>query len=78
MSRPNTPSYKTLNWSGHNKALKQRGSLTIHWPAAHGHTRARTGEIYTKGVNRIRLAAKAMQMMKGIDWWAWDTSLVSL
>ena len=29
MSRPNTPSYKTLNWPEYNKALKRRGSLTI-------------------------------------------------
>ena len=29
MSRPNTPSYKTLNWPDYNKALKRRGSLTI-------------------------------------------------
>ena len=29
MSRPNTPTYKTLNWPEYNKALKRRGSLTI-------------------------------------------------
>ena len=29
MSRPNAPSYKTLNWPEYNKALKGRGSLTI-------------------------------------------------
>lgn len=29
MSRPNTPTYKTLNWPAYNKALKRRGSLTI-------------------------------------------------
>ena len=29
MSRPNTPSYKTLNWPEYNKSLKRRGSLTI-------------------------------------------------
>ena len=29
MSKPNTPSYKTLNWPDYNKALKRRGSLTI-------------------------------------------------
>jgi hypothetical protein len=32
MSRPNTLSYKTLNWPEYNKALKRRGALTIHWP----------------------------------------------
>jgi hypothetical protein len=29
MSRPNTLSYKTLNWPEYNKALKRRGSLTV-------------------------------------------------
>ena len=29
MSRPNTPTYTTLNWPEYNKALKRRGSLTI-------------------------------------------------
>ena len=32
MSKPNTPTYKTLIWPAYNKALKRRGSLTIHWP----------------------------------------------
>ena len=29
MSRPNTPTYRTLNWPAYNKALKGRGSLTV-------------------------------------------------
>jgi hypothetical protein len=29
MSRPNTLTYKTLNWPAYNKALKRRGSLAI-------------------------------------------------
>ena len=29
MSKPNAPSYKTLNWPDYNKALRRRGSLTI-------------------------------------------------
>ena len=29
MSRPNTPTYKTMNWPAYNKALKRRGSLAI-------------------------------------------------
>ena len=32
MSRPIPLSYKTKNWPTYNEALKQRGSLTIHWP----------------------------------------------
>ena len=29
---------------------------------------AKTSKIYIKGVNRTRLAAEAMQMMKGMYW----------
>ena len=29
MSRPDTPTYKTLNWPAYNGALKRRGSLSI-------------------------------------------------
>jgi hypothetical protein len=29
MSKPNTPSYKTLNWPAYNNTLKRCGSLTI-------------------------------------------------
>jgi len=29
MSRPNTLSYKTMNWPEDNKALKRRGALTV-------------------------------------------------
>ena len=29
MSRPNTPSYKALNWPAYNEALKCQGSLSI-------------------------------------------------
>lgn len=29
MSRPNTATYKTVNWPAYNKALKRRGALTI-------------------------------------------------
>jgi hypothetical protein len=29
LSRPNTPTYRTLNWPAYNKALKRRGSLTV-------------------------------------------------
>jgi Transposase DDE domain len=34
MSRPDTPTYKTLNWPAYNKALKRRGSLTIWFDPA--------------------------------------------
>jgi ABC-type sugar transport system ATPase subunit len=29
MSRPNAPTYKTLNWPAYNRALKRRGSLSV-------------------------------------------------
>jgi hypothetical protein len=29
MIKPNTPTYKTLNWPSYNEALKRRGSLTV-------------------------------------------------
>ena len=29
MSKPNPPTYKTLNWPTNNEALRRRGSLTI-------------------------------------------------
>ena len=29
MNRPDTPSYKTLNWPAYDKAIKRRGSLSI-------------------------------------------------
>lgn len=40
MSKPTSPTYKTMNWTAYNEALKRRGSLTIwfdpevNWGAA--------------------------------------------
>lgn len=44
------------------------GATQYHIMAVHGHTNASTSEVYTKGVNRQRLAAEAMQMMGSIRW----------
>jgi hypothetical protein len=44
MSRPNTPTYKTLNWPAYNKALKRRGSLTIWFDPAMTWEAAPTGK----------------------------------
>jgi Transposase DDE domain len=44
MSRPNTPTYKTLNWTEYNKALKRRGSLTIWFDPAMAWGAAPTGK----------------------------------
>jgi integrase len=44
------------------------GASQYHIMAVHGHTQAKTSEIYTKGVNRAKLAAEAMHLMRGMDW----------
>lgn len=44
------------------------GASQYHIMAAHGHTQAKTSEVYTKGVDRTRLAAEAVQMLAGLDW----------
>lgn len=44
------------------------GATQYHIMACHGHTQAKTSEVYTRGVNRQRLAAEAMQKMGGMDW----------
>jgi integrase len=44
------------------------GASQYHIMAVHGHTQAKTSEIYTKGVDRARLAAEAMQMLAGMEW----------
>jgi len=36
--------------------------------AVHGHTQASTSEVYTRGVDRQRLAASAMSKLGGLDW----------
>lgn len=44
------------------------GATQYHIMAVHGHTNAKTSEVYTQGVNRQKLAAEAMQMMAAIRW----------
>ena len=44
MSRPNTPTYKTLNWPSYNEALKRRGSLMIWFDPGMAWTAKRTGK----------------------------------
>lgn len=44
MSKPNTPTYKTLNWPACNMALKRRGSLTIWFDADMAWTAKPTGK----------------------------------
>ncbi|EDM71087.1 Possible integrase/recombinase [Roseobacter sp. AzwK-3b] len=45
-----------------------QGATQYHIMAVHGHTQAKTSEGYTRGVNRQRLAAEAMQKMASMEW----------
>ena len=44
------------------------GASQYHIMAVQSHTQAKTSEVYTKGVDRARLAAEAMQLLAGMDW----------
>lgn len=44
------------------------GLSQYHVMAVHGHTQAKTSEVYTQGANRARLAEQAMQKLAGIEW----------
>lgn len=44
------------------------GASQYHIMSIHGHTQAKTSEVYTQGANRARLAEQAMQRLAGIEW----------
>lgn len=44
------------------------GATQYHIMAVHGHTNAKTSEVYTQGVNRQKLAEEAMQKMGSMSW----------
>ncbi|WP_107495571.1 site-specific integrase [Thalassobius sp. I31.1] len=48
--------------------LAQEGCTQYQIMSIHGHTQAQTSEIYTKGVERWRMASEAMQRLEGLDW----------
>lgn len=48
--------------------LAQEGCSQYQIMAIHGHTQAKTSEIYTKGVERWRMAADAMRRLEGMEW----------
>jgi len=48
--------------------LALEGATQYHIMAVHGHTQARTSEVYTSGVNRRKLAAEAMAHLGGMEW----------
>lgn len=48
--------------------LAQEGCSQYQIMTVHGHTQARTSEVYTKGVERWRLARDAMSALEAMDW----------
>lgn len=48
--------------------LAQEGCSQYQIMAIHGHTEAKTSEVYTKGVERWLLAKDAMERLSGMDW----------
>ncbi|WP_150523992.1 tyrosine-type recombinase/integrase [Roseibium sediminis] len=48
--------------------LAQEGASQYQIMSIHGHTQAKTSEVYTKGVERWRLAADAMNSLSNMDW----------
>jgi integrase len=48
--------------------LALHGASQYHIMAVHGHTEAKTSEVYTRGVERDRLAAQALQLLDGMAW----------
>lgn len=48
--------------------LAQEGCSQYQIMTVHGHTQAQTSEVYTKGVERWRLARDAMAALEAMDW----------
>lgn len=48
--------------------LAHEGASQHQIMAIHGHVEAQTSEIYTRGVDRERMAADAMTLLKDMDW----------
>lgn len=48
--------------------LALNGASQYHIMAIHGHSSAKTSEVYTKGADRDRLAEQAMARLSGMDW----------
>jgi integrase len=63
---------KGLSSHGIRKAtghlLAHEGCTQYQIMTIHGHTQAKTSEVYTQGVERWRLAADAMRKLEGMDW----------
>ena len=48
--------------------LAQEGCSQYQIMSIHGHTQAKTSEVYTKGVERWKMAADAMQTLEAMEW----------
>ena len=48
--------------------LALHGATQYHIMAIHGHTSAKTSEIYTQGANRAALASQGMQLLAAMEW----------
>lgn len=48
--------------------LAQEGATQYQIMTLHGHSQAKTSEVYTKGVERQKMAAEAMSILGGMDW----------
>ena len=62
----NRSSHGIRKAAGH--LLAQEGCSQYQIMTVHGHTQAKTSEVYTKGVERWRLARDAMAAMETMDW----------
>lgn len=62
----NRSSHGIRKAAGH--LLAQEGCSQYQIMAIHGHTQAKTSEIYTKGVERWKMAEEAMRRLEGMDW----------
>lgn len=48
--------------------LALSGATQYHIMAVHGHSNAKTSEVYTRGAERAQLAQQAMQLLRGMEW----------
>lgn len=53
---------------GAGHLLAQEGCSQYQIMCVHGHTQAKTSEVYTKGVERARMAAEAMKTLESMEW----------
>ncbi len=48
--------------------LAMHGATQYHVMSVHGHSNAKTSEVYTRGAERAVLADQAMQLLRGMEW----------